>query len=87
MTYVNAFVNAGLKDDLLMLDKKKKRSQDWIHKNKEDGQIAAVASIGMLNLWDPDSGANDISPYLEMQGPALAGAYLGSGIYNAGITS
>jgi hypothetical protein len=41
----------------------------------------------MLNLWDPDSGANDISPYLEMQGPALAGAYLGSGIYNAGITS
>ncbi|XP_051912777.1 uncharacterized protein LOC127595135 [Hippocampus zosterae] len=86
-TYVSAFVNAGLKDDLLMLSKKKKDHEQWIHKTKEDGQIAAVASIGMLDLWDPDTGADDISPYLELQGPALAGAYLGTGLYNAGITS
>lgn len=52
---MNAFVNAGLKDDHLLLHKKVKSKEDaeWIHKTKGDGQIAAVASIGLLDMWDP----------------------------------
>ena len=45
-TYVNAFVNAGLCNDLLIC--KKEGSEDWVFKNKDAGQMAAAASIGLL---------------------------------------
>lgn len=45
-TYVNSFVNAGLCNDLLIC--KKEGADDWVFSNKEEGQIAAAASIGLL---------------------------------------
>ena len=54
MTYVNAFVNAGYGKDLLITNSE--NNEDWVFKVKEDGQIAAAASLGMLLLWDIDEG-------------------------------
>lgn len=53
--YVNAFVNAGLTKDIYMIDDE----EDETPKNlvmsintKEDWQIAAVASLGLLCPWN-----------------------------------
>ena len=54
MTYVNAFVNAGYGKDLLMTQGEMK--DNWTYKNKEVGMQAAVASLGMILLWDIDEG-------------------------------
>jgi len=54
-TYVNAFVNAGLSNDLL-ISAKGEGSDDWIFSNKDEGQLAAAASLGLLQLWDIDEG-------------------------------
>lgn len=52
--YVNAFVNAGLTRDTLMIpDEEDEDKKGWIIllKEKEDWQIAAVASLGLLCPW------------------------------------
>ena len=54
ITYVNAFVNAGFGTDLLI--RNTEANEDWVFKNKDDGQTAASASLGMLLLWDIDEG-------------------------------
>jgi len=82
MTYVNAFVNAGFKKDSLMSDKK----TPWIHKVKNEGIIAAVASIGSTHLWNSASGSNEISEYLELTDIyTKAGACIGVGVCCTGL--
>lgn len=51
-TYCNGFVNAGFKKDALMCNKE----NPWLTSVKNDGAIAAVASIGLVNLWNVDNG-------------------------------
>ena len=51
---MNAIVNAAFGKDLLMTNTDSKDS--WIYKNKDDGKIAAAASLGMILLWDIDEG-------------------------------
>jgi len=60
---VNAFVNAGLSNDLLIC--KKEAADDWVFSNKDEGQIAAAASVGMLQLWDIDEGLESIDKYMR----------------------
>ena len=60
-TYVNAFVNAAFGKDLLMTAQAAgtdaaSKSDHWIYKNKEQGMMAAAASLGMVLLWDIDEG-------------------------------
>lgn len=62
-TYVNAFVNAGLGNDLLI--SKKEGDDDWVFSNKDEGQLAAAASLGLLQIWDIDEGLEAIDKYLE----------------------
>lgn len=82
-TYTNAFVNAGFKKDALMSD----HQNPWIQKVKNDGVIAAVASIGMVNLWNSDNGSNEISEYLDLSDIyTKAGAALGVGLFYTGLT-
>jgi hypothetical protein len=53
--YVNAFVNAGLNRDTMMIeDEEEEEKKGWIIllKEKEDWQIAAVASLGLLCPWN-----------------------------------
>ena len=47
-------MNAGLCNDLLI--SKKEGTDDWVFSNKDEGQLAAAASIGLLQIWDIDEG-------------------------------
>ena len=47
-------MNAGFGTDLLI--RNTEANEDWVFKNKDDGQTAASASLGMLLLWDIDEG-------------------------------
>ena len=83
-TYVNAFVNAGLSNDLLI--SKKEGADDWVFSNKDEGQLAAAASLGLLQIWDIDEGLEAIDKYLERPEDNIqAGSYLALGILSSGI--
>lgn len=84
MTYVNAFVNAGYGKDLLMTQGEMK--DNWTYKNKEVGMQAAVASLGMILLWDIDEGLSQLDKYMEAGDDFIvAGSYIAIGIVNSGI--
>lgn len=83
-TFVNAFVNAGYGNDKLMMTEEEKTS--YIYKNKDAGQTSATASIGLLNLWDVDSGLSAIDKYLYSEEEYIkAGALLGVGVLSNGV--
>lgn len=53
---------------------------------KEDWQIAAVASLGLISPWNPDTINNLLMPYIDNDGKFIkAGASLGIGLCSAGI--
>lgn len=86
VTYVNAFVNAGFGSDLLISNQE--ANEDWVFKNKEDGQTAAAASVGMLFLWDIDEGIAQIDKYMERrEHDIVSGSFMGLGLVNSGITN
>jgi len=95
ITYVNGFVNAGYGRDKFMMSGGSDNTDstsintanDWIAKNKERGQLAAVASIGTIMLWDEEA-ANCVDRYFESnQAHIRAGAYLAIGISCSGMKS
>jgi 26S proteasome regulatory subunit N1 len=82
-TYVNGFVNAAFCKDLLMTVQE---GDNWVHKNKDHGMMAASASLGMLMLWDIDQGLTEIDKYTNAQNEYIvAGSYIAIGIVNSGI--
>ncbi|THU56769.1 hypothetical protein C4D60_Mb11t20700 [Musa balbisiana] len=88
-TFVNAFVNAGFGQDKLMTvssESSSGASGNWLFKNKEHGKASAAASLGMILLWDVDSGLSQIDKYLHSNdNHVVAGALLGVGIVNCGV--
>ncbi|KAK1262269.1 26S proteasome non-ATPase regulatory subunit 2 1A [Acorus gramineus] len=61
-------------------------SGDWIFKNKEHGKASAVSSLGMISLWDIDSGLAQIDKCLYSDdNQIVAGALLAVGIVTCGI--
>ncbi|KAF6153766.1 hypothetical protein GIB67_000999 [Kingdonia uniflora] len=89
-TFVNAFVNAGFGQDKLMTVPSETSSGgstgSWLFKNKEHGKASAAASLGMILLWDVDSGLAQIDKYFHSNdNHVIAGALLGVGIVNSGI--
>lgn len=58
-TFVNAFINVGFGQDKLLLNDAATKTK-WIHRNKGSGQLSAAASLGMLLMWDIDSGIQKI---------------------------
>ncbi|KAJ0961647.1 hypothetical protein J5N97_001144 [Dioscorea zingiberensis] len=89
-TFVNAFVNAGFGQDKLMTISSEASSGgssgSWLFKNKEHGKASAAASLGMILLWDVDSGLSQIDKYLHSNdNHVVAGALLGVGIVNCGV--
>ncbi|KAG0487911.1 hypothetical protein HPP92_006722 [Vanilla planifolia] len=89
-TFVNAFVNAGFGQDKLMTvaseSSNASSSLGWLFKNKEHGKASAAASLGMILLWDVDSGLSQVDKYLHSNdNHVVAGALLGVGIVNCGI--
>ncbi|KAK4749802.1 hypothetical protein SAY87_027251 [Trapa incisa] len=90
-TFVNAFVNAGFGQDKLMTVQSDSSSGggssgNWLFKNKEHGKASAAASLGMILLWDVDSGLSQIDKYFHgTDNHVLAGALLAVGIVNCNI--
>ena len=82
-TFVNAFVNAGFGHDTLMTGDSK-----WIYKNKEHGTMSAAASLGMVLMWDVDSGLSQIDKFTYSDSDYIkAGASLAVGIVSANVRS
>lgn len=84
-TYVSAFANAGLGSDKLLAED----SAAWVYKNKEHGMLAAVASLGMLHLWDVDACLNEVDKFFRVvagddERYVQAGACLAVGVVCAG---
>ncbi|GAB2285384.1 26S proteasome non-ATPase regulatory subunit 2 A [Dionaea muscipula] len=89
-TFVNAFVNAVFGEDKLMTVASEASSGgpsgNWLIKNKDHGKTSTVASLGMILLWDVDSGLAQIDKYLHhTDSHVIAGALLGIGIVNCNI--
>ncbi|GAB4824919.1 26S proteasome non-ATPase regulatory subunit 2 A [Ancistrocladus abbreviatus] len=89
-TFVNAFVNAGFGQDKLMTVSPETSSGgssgNWLFKNKEHGKASAAASLGMILLWDVDSGLAQIDKYFHSNdNHVIAGALLGVGIVNCHV--
>jgi 26S proteasome regulatory subunit N1 len=83
-SFVNAFVNAGFGKDKLMLDSDPKNS--WVWKTKDEGQLSTAASLGMLLLWDVETGLDKIDPYTGADEDLVkAGSLLATGILNSGV--
>lgn len=84
-SFVNAFVNAGFgKDKLMTLES----GADWVYKNKGHGQLSAVASLGMVLLWDLENGFSAVDKYTFSNQPHIkAGALLATGMVSSGVTS
>ncbi|KAF9599925.1 hypothetical protein IFM89_001871 [Coptis chinensis] len=91
-TFVNAFVNAGFGQDKLMTVPSDSSSGgsagSWLFKNKEHGKASAAASLGMILLWDVDSGLAQIDKYFHSNdNHIIAGALLGVGIVNCSVNN
>ncbi|KAK4438722.1 26S proteasome non-ATPase regulatory subunitA [Sesamum alatum] len=89
-TFVNAFVNAGFGQDKLMTVPSEASSggasTSWLFKNKEHGKASAAASLGMILLWDVDSGLAQLDKYFHSTDThVIAGALLGVGIVNCNV--
>ena len=81
-TFVNGFVNAGFGTDKLMSDEE----TQWVFKNKEHGMLSAVASLGLIHLWDVDEGLNKIDKFAYYKEDYVkAGAVLAFGVVTSGV--
>ncbi|KAI8369001.1 armadillo-type protein [Blakeslea trispora] len=84
-TFVNAFVNAAFCKDKLMVTEDESDSS-WVYKTKEHGMTSATASLGLISLWNIETGLGLIDKYLYSTDDYIkAGALLGIGILNSGV--
>lgn len=67
-SFVNGFVNCGFgKDKLLLVPE----GNEWLYKNKDHGIISATASLGLILLWDVDSGRRISAKWFLSSGISL----------------
>merc|ERR1712013_234492 len=58
----------------------------WVYKNKETGSLSAVASLGMIYLWDVSPGLSEIDKFLYSEDDNVkAGALLACGLVGTGV--
>jgi 26S proteasome regulatory subunit N1 len=78
-TFTNAFVNAAFCSDKLITNTED--SNVWVYKHKDHGKVSAVAALGMIYLWDVETGLAQIDRYMYSNDDyTKAGALLGIGI-------
>jgi 26S proteasome regulatory subunit N1 len=81
---VSAFVNAGFGTEKLLSVK----DSNWLERNKEEGLISLLAGLGLVNLWDIDSGPNQLEKYMnvdERDPNKRAGFNIGVGVISSGV--
>jgi 26S proteasome regulatory subunit N1 len=82
---VSAFHNASLKQDNYYLAD---RGDDCVNHNRKRGVGVAVASLGMLYLWDITGGAEALDRWLRSPDPMhRAGALVGLGVISSSVRS
>lgn len=83
-SFVSALVNAASgKDKLMTTD-----ANAWLGQNRNHGILAAVASLGMIHMWDMESGSSELDKYMSKDNEhQRAGGILGMGILMSGIRS
>ena len=55
----------------------------WVYKHKDEGQVCAVASLGLIHLWDSDTGCDSLDRFSYTDNNFVkAGMLLGVGIVN-----
>lgn len=82
-SFVNGLVNCGFGKDKLLLSED---GNKWLYKNKDHGMMSATASLGLILLWDVDSGLTQIDKYLySSEDNIKAGALLACGLVNCGV--
>lgn len=91
-SFVNGFVNAAFNKDKLMMGDDTSLSaisssiDTWVFKNKDHGMLSAVASLGLIYLWNVDEGFNQIDRYFHHPDNNIkAGACLGAGLLSCGV--
>ncbi|KAL5056663.1 hypothetical protein RYX36_037345 [Vicia faba] len=88
-TFVAAFVNAGFGQAMLMsltLAAPSGSFEDWVFTHDEHGRTSAVACLGMISLWNVDSGLEQLDKGFHLKDVyGFAGALLGVGIVNCNI--
>ena len=83
-TIVNGFLNAGYCKDSIMLNE----SKSWLGKHREWGNLTAVASLGLILLWNLEEGTGEIDKYQYSRDEYIkSGALMAFGIANAGISN
>ena len=83
-TIVNGFLNAGFGKDSLMTVGDDK----WLYRNKDHGQTAASASVGMIHMWDVFTGFAELDRYRESEIQSIkAGSLIGMGLCLNGVRS
>jgi 26S proteasome regulatory subunit N1 len=81
-TFVNGFVNAGFCHDKLLTVE----NSQWIYKNKDHGMLSAAASLGLVLMWNIESGLNEIDKYFHnTENYIKAGGCLAIGIVSSGV--
>jgi 26S proteasome regulatory subunit N1 len=84
-TFVNGLVNCATKRDTLLLGDS---ADEWLQKHHPEACLSAVASIGLLHLWDTEEGPNFVDRYTEGSDKNYkAGGLLAIGIMQCGTRS
>lgn len=85
-SFVAAFHNAGIKEDLYYTAP---RGNECIGRNHGIGRAIAIATLGMLNLWDIETGLNTIGSWTENKEDdyIIMGALTGVGIISSAVRS
>ena len=82
--FVNAFVNAGFGNDLLVVGADEGNS--YVYKAKDHGKLSAAASAGLSLLWDTEMGLSHIDKFTYSSNEYIkAGALLAYGILHTGV--
>jgi len=83
-SFVSAFVNAASGKDKLMTSD----ANAWLGLNRNQGLLAAVASLGLVHMWDLEAGTSELDKYMAKDNEyQKAGGILGTGILMSGMRS
>ena len=85
--FVNGFVNAGFGKDKLLTEEGDDKGVNWIRMNKDHRVISAAASLGLICLWDHETGLAFVDKFTYCEDYVKAGALLATGILLNGIRS
>lgn len=84
-TFVNAFVNCGHSSETLFGDS---NDGTWVFRNRDLGKLSAVASLGLVYLWNLDGIFGPIDKFFHIQEDYIVGgACLAVGVASSGVRS